>query len=155
MEMPCWPKNVGSQLTKPKISVLMVISTTQPTTRRGSRAGVKSDARLHCATWGVGAGAGNGRPPDASRSINSISASASAVLPLVSSQRGLSGRFLRGYQTISAPTPAMANIGRQPKLGMINVLMIEVAGKPATTMKAMKAIQRQREAGGTNSIMVD
>src|SRR5437763_1715972 len=126
----------------------MVIRTTEPTTRRGSNAGVKSDARLHCAAGGVAAGGGKGLPPEASRSINSISASASAVRPFVSSQRGLSGRFLRRYQTISAPTPAMANIGRQPKLGMTSVLMIEVAGKPATTMKAMKAIQRPREAGG-------
>jgi hypothetical protein len=94
-------------------------------------------------------------PPEASRSIACISASASAVRPLASSQRGLSGRFLRKYQTISAPTPAMTNIGRQPKLGMTSVLMIEVAGKPATTRKAMKAIQRPRDAGGTNSVMVE
>ena len=49
----------------------------------------------------------------------------------------------------------MTNIGRQPNSGMTSVLMIEVAGKPATTMKAMKAIQRPREAGGTNSVMVE
>ena len=31
--------------------------------------------------------------------------------------------------------------------------MIEVAGKPATTMNAMNAIQRPRDSGGTNSVM--
>ena len=153
--MPCWPKKVGSQLTKPKISVLMVISTTEPTTRRGSRAGVKSDANGSIVPPAASAPAPARRPPEASRSIACISASASASLPLASSQRGLSGRFLRRYQTTSAPTPAITNIGRQPKLGMTSVLMIEVAGKPATTMKAMKAIQRPREAGGTNSVMVE
>ena len=50
---------------------------------------------------------------------------------------------------------AMTNIGRQPKLGTTNVLMIEVAGKPATTMNAMNAIQRPRDLGGTNSVMVE
>src|SRR5580700_4628149 len=155
MPIPCCPKKVGSQLTKPKISVLAVISTTQPTTSRGSKAGLNSEASVQLGVGTVTAGAGKGLPSETSRSITCISASASAVLPLLSSQRGLSGNFLRRYQTIRAPTPAIANIGRQPKLGMTSVLMIDVAGKPATTMKAMKAIQRPREAGGTNSVMVE
>ena len=155
MLMPCCPKKVGSQLTKPKISVLTVISTTLPTTSRGSRAGLNNEAKVQTGVGTAGAGGGKGLPPDASRSIACISASASAVLPALSSQRGLSGSFLRRYQTIRAPTPAMTNIGRQPNSGMTSVLMIEVAGKPATTRKAMKAIQRPREAGGTNSVMVE
>src|ERR1700675_422800 len=154
MPIPCCPKKVGSQLTKPKISVLTVISTTQPTTSRGSKAGLNSEAKVQSGVGTAAAGGGGkGPPPETSRSIACISASASAGLPLLSSQRGLSGNFLRRYQTIRAPTPAIANIGRQPKSGMISVLMIDVAGKPATTMKAMKAIQRPREAGGTNSVL--
>ncbi len=64
---------------------------------------------------GVGsAGGGNGPLAAASRSISVSSASASSWWPWVSSQRGDSGRFLRRYHTISAPTPAITNIGRQP-----------------------------------------
>src|SRR5689334_15475964 len=155
MPMPCWPQKVGSQFTKPKISVLMAISTTQPAVIRGSSAGENSMPNDTGATGAAGAGGGRGRPSAASTSIACISASASAARPLASSQRGLSGRFLRRYQTTSAPTPAITNIGRQPQVGTTKVLMIEVAGKPATTMKAMNDIQRPREAGGTNSVMVE
>src|SRR3954466_13123344 len=155
MLMPWCPKKVGSQFTKPKISVLITISTTDPTIRRGSSAGPNNAPKDTAGTATGTAGGGNGRPPETSASIFCINASASAVRPLLSSQRGLSGRFLRRYQTIIAPTPAITNIGRQPHVGMTKVLMIEVAGKPATTMKAMNAIQRPREAGGTNSVMVE
>ena len=74
------------------------------------------------ATCATGAGTttgGSGLPPAASFSIACISASASSVRPCDSSQRGDSGRFLRRYQTISEPMPAMTNIGRQPKFGMM------------------------------------
>src|SRR5258708_24375353 len=155
MPMPCCPKKVGSQLTKPKISVVTVISTTQPTISRGSKAGLNSEAKVQSGVGTAATGGGKGLPPETSRSIAFISASASAALPLLSSQRGLSGNFLRRYQTISAPTPAIANIGRQPKSGMTSVLMIDVAGKPATTMKAIKAIQRPPEARGTTSAIVE
>ena len=68
----------------------------------------------------VGAGGGSGKVGNAtSASIDVIKASASAVRPSDSSQRGDSGSALRRYQTIREPTPAMMNIGRQPKLGMI------------------------------------
>ena len=67
----------------------------------------------------VGAGGGSAAPPDDSFSIAVIKASASAARPCDSSQRGDSGKFLRRYQTTNEPTPAMMNIGRQPKLGMI------------------------------------
>src|SRR5258708_712280 len=61
MPIPCCPKKVGSQLTKPKISVLAVISTTQPTTSRGSKAGLNSEAKVQS---GVGtAGAARGQSP--------------------------------------------------------------------------------------------
>src|SRR5471030_124942 len=163
MLMPCWPKKVGSQFTKPKISVLTVTSTTQPTISRGNRVALNSEPNVYSTTGAAGRGGGSALPPEASRSISCISASASAVLPLASSQRGLSGSFLRRYQTTSAPTPAMANIGRQPltasitgepktvmseesvKPGITKVLIIEVAGKPATTTKAMNDIHRPRE----------
>ncbi len=39
MPIPCCPKKVGSQFTKPKISVLIAISTTEPTIIRGSKPG--------------------------------------------------------------------------------------------------------------------
>src|SRR5436190_21660700 len=155
MLMPCWPKKVGSQLTKPKISVLITISTTEPTIMRGSSVGLNSEPNDHAGIGAGTAGGGKGRPPEASASIFSISASASASRPLLSSQRGLSGRFFRRYHTTIAPTPAITNIGRHPQTGMTKVLMIDVAGNPATTMNAMNAIQRPREAGGTNSVMVE
>ncbi len=60
------------------------------------------------------AGGGNGPLAAHSRSISASSASASSWWPWVSSQRGDSGRFLRRYQTISEPMPAITNIGRQP-----------------------------------------
>ena len=67
----------------------------------------------------VGAGAGNAPSAAASFSICCSSASASALRPCASSQRGDSGRFLRRYHTISEPMPAITNIGRQPKFGMM------------------------------------
>ena len=73
-------------------------------------------------TCGTGAGATAAaarRPFATSFSIACIKASASAVRPFNSSQRGDSGSALRRYQTISEPTPAMTNIGRQPQVGMI------------------------------------
>src|SRR5690348_4315223 len=128
MLMPCWVKKVGSQFTKPKIRVLITISTTEPTTSRGSSSALNNAPNGSTGTGGRTAGGGSGAPPDTSASIVCISASASASRPLVSSQRGLSGRFFRRYQTISAPTPAITNIGRQPQVGTTKVLMIEVAG---------------------------
>src|SRR5712691_1779305 len=64
---------------------------------------------------------GAGSVPTAadSFSIDCIRDSASSMRPCDSSQRGDSGRFLRKYQTISEPTPAMMNIGRHPQAGMI------------------------------------
>ena len=59
------------------------------------------------------------RRPPTSVSIDCIKASASALRPCDSSQRGDSGSRLRRYHTISEPMPAMTNIGRQPQLGMI------------------------------------
>ncbi len=55
---------------------------------------------------------------------------------------------------MSAPTPAMANIGRQPYVGMIRYPSSAVIGRPETTMTAMKESQRPRELGGTNSVSV-
>ena len=55
----------------------------------------------------------------------------------------------------SAPAPAMTNIGRQPKVGMIAVPRTAVAGNPATTTKAMKASHLPRVRGGANSVIVE
>ena len=119
MVSPWRRKNCGRKITKPKINVLIVISTQEPTIMRCSSGGLNmSDA----ATCGTGAGTttgGSGLPPAVSFSIVCINASASSVRPCDSSQRGDSGRFLRRYQTMSEPTPAMMNIGRQPKAGMM------------------------------------
>lgn len=150
---------------------------TQPTTMRGSMVGPASDARLHAGAGAAGAGAGRGPALAASRSIALISASASALRPLDSSQRGDSGSALRRYQTTKAPTPAMTNISRQPRpgsriarypelslaaaapqaltLGMIRVPSRTVTGRPETTMNAIKASQRPRTRGGTNSVRVE
>ena len=155
MLSPCWTKKVGIQFTKPKIRVLMVMSTTAPTTMRGSSAGLASEDSVKAGTGFGIAGGGNGLSPATSFSIARINASASSVLPLVSSQRGDSGSFLRRYQTTRAPMPAITNIGRQPKFGMMSVPSSEVAGKPETTTKAMKAIHLPRRSGGTNSVMVE
>ena len=118
MVRPCRMKNCGRKITKPKIRVLMVISTQLPTNMRWRSGGVSSFQAL---TWGSGVaeitGGGKGPPAEASFSIAWISASASSVRPFDSSQRGDSGSALRIHHTISEPTPAMTNIGRQPNAG--------------------------------------
>src|SRR5665213_1338644 len=119
MVRPWRRKNCGRKITKPKISVLMVINTQQPTSNRCRIGGLNISEADRCATGAVTIGGGKDSDGEASASIDCISASASAVRPCDSSQRGDSGRFLRRYQTISEPMPAMMNIGRQPKLGMI------------------------------------
>src|SRR6202048_1243660 len=100
--------------TKPKISVLIMISATDPTTMLGNKDGVKSELRLNGGIGVAGWGGGSGAAVAASFSIACISASASAVRPCVSSQRGDSGSDLRRYQTTSEPRPQITNIGRQP-----------------------------------------
>src|SRR3979490_61430 len=61
MLKPCCTKKVGSHCTKPKISVLIMISATDPTTMLGNKDGVKSELRLNggigVAGWGGGSGA--------------------------------------------------------------------------------------------------
>src|SRR5262249_32936294 len=148
-------KNCGSHVTNPKISVLTVISTQLPTTMRLSKSPCSSDARVNCGVGTGAAGGGSGPAAEASFSIAASIASASASRSLISSQRGDSGNDLRRYQTISAPTPAITNIGRQPKLGMIRLPSSVVTGRPETTRNAMKASQRPRETGGTNSVRVE
>ncbi len=103
----------------------------------------------------AGAGVGSVPPAAASRSIDCINASASAVLPCASSQRGDSGSALRKYQTMSAPIPATTNIGRQPNIGITKVPINAVAGNPDTTNSAMLASRRPRSRGGTNSVRVE
>ena len=152
---PCCTKKVGSQVTKPKIRVLIEISTTQPTIMRCRIGGLIREPRRKSVAGAAGAGAGSVPPAAASRSMNCISASASAVLPCASSQRGDSGSVLRKYQTMSAPIPAMTNIGRQPNVGITNVPINAVAGSPETTSSAMVASRRPRSRGGTNSVRVE
>src|SRR6266508_144979 len=155
MLIPCCTKNVGSHCTKPKISVLIMINATEPTTMLGKRLGASRDERLNDGIGVAGAGGGSGPAVAASFSIAAMSASASAARPLDSSQRGDSGSALRRYQTMSAPTPAMTNIGRQPKFGMIAKPSSAVAGRPDTTTKAMNASHQPRDLGGTNSVKVE
>jgi len=95
------------------------------------------------------AGGGSGPVAATSRSIVSISASASAVRPFASSQRGDSGSALRRYQTISAPMLAIKKSGRQPKLGIRAHARIAVTGRPEMTTKTIKAIHLPRRCGET------
>ena len=119
MVSPWRRKNCGRKITKPKINVLIVINTQEPTIKRCSSGGFSMSDALTCGT-GAGTSTGGSVPPPAdSFSIACIKDSASAVRPCDSSQRGDSGRFLRRYQTISEPRPAMTNIGRHPQAGMI------------------------------------
>src|SRR5262245_6271333 len=69
---PCCRKNCGSQVTKPKIRVLMVMSAQLPTIIRGRRTGDNRDARLKPVAVAGAAGAGNG--PAASASMDRIKA---------------------------------------------------------------------------------
>jgi hypothetical protein len=114
---PCWTKNCGSQVTKPKISVFTVISAQLPTIMRIRSGGRASAAKSTAGMAAGGFGAGNGCR--ASLSIAATIASASSIRPCDSSQRGDSGKFLRSHQTISAPMPAITNIGRHPQFGMM------------------------------------
>ena len=101
------------------------------------------------------AGAGSGCPWAASFSIDCISASASAVRPTASSQRGDSGSDLRRYQTMSAPTPPMTNIARQPNSGTTSDATSSDTGKPVTTQTAISPSHLPRVFAGTNSVMVE
>ena len=82
-------------------------------------------------------------------------ASASAIRPTDSSQRGDSGNALRRYQTTSAPNPPSANMARQPKCGMMSVPRSAATGKPLTTMTFMPPSHLPRVCGGTNSVIVE
>ncbi len=120
MVRPCRRKNWGRKITKPKISVLIVIRHQLPTSRRCRIGGLNIAAAESCGVGSVGFGDGSVPADEAtSFSIDFRRASASAVRPCASSHRGDSGKFLRRYHTIKAPIPAMMNIGRQPQVGMI------------------------------------
>jgi hypothetical protein len=98
----------------------MVMSTQEPTIMRWNIGGRSMSMALACGTSTAAAGAGSAPTLCAtSFSIFVIKASASAVRPCASSQRGDSGRFLRRYQTMSEPMPAMTNMGRQPQVGIV------------------------------------
>src|SRR3954466_15130076 len=149
-------KNTGSQVTKPYNSVLMVIRQTEPTIIRDSSGCVNSvPSSLEATAVAAAAGAGNGWPCAASFSIPCISASASAVRPTASSQRGDSGSDLRRYQTTSAPTPPMTNIARQPNSGTTSEATSNDTGKPVTTQTAISPSHLPSVFAGTNSVMVE
>src|SRR6202034_3966101 len=137
MVRPWCRKNCGRKITKPKISVLIVISTQEPTIIRCNSGGlIMSIAAAGLTAGGITTG-GSGLLPLASVSIACISASASSSRPSDSNQRGDSGKFLRRYQTMSEPTPAMTNIGRQPKFGITRKTRDGGGGRthPTTTKK--------------------
>ena len=119
MVRPWRRKNCGKKITKPKIKVLIVIRTQLPTNNRCKIGGRNMAAALNCAGGALAAGVDKAAVWATSFSIVCINASASAARPCASNQRGDSGRFLRKYQTISEPIPAITNIGRQPQVGMI------------------------------------
>src|ERR1700745_3320830 len=62
MVSPWRRKNCGRKITKPKIRVLMVISTQQPTIRRCSSGGFSMSAAVTWATGGGNTPGGRGRP---------------------------------------------------------------------------------------------
>ena len=115
-----------------------------PSTIRASSGARNRVARSRDGAGPAGSGGGRGAPLETSASILDIRASASAVRPTDSSQRGLSGRFLRKYQTISAPTPPSTNSARQPYSGTPKPLALAETshavsaetGNPVTTKTA-------------------
>src|ERR1700754_139017 len=116
----------------------MVIRQTAPTIMRDNSGGANSVPRSgEAGTVAAAAGAGSGFPWAASFSIDCIRASASAVRPTASSQRGDSGSDLRRYQTISAPTPPSTNIARQPNSGTTSDATSSDTGRPVTTQTAL------------------
>ena len=84
-----------------------------------------------------------------------ISASASAVRPTASSQRGDSGSDLRMYHTTSAPTPPSTNMERQPNCGTSTDATNSATGKPVTTHTVVKPSHLPRVRAGTNSVIVE
>jgi len=80
--------------------------------------------------------------------------SASMWRPWDASQRGDSGMFLRRNQTISAPTPAMANIQRQPKRGMISQPRNAARNNEVLMIRLRMVPKRPRHAAGMNSLSV-
>src|SRR5580658_1756399 len=149
---PSFTKNDGSQVMKPNSSVLTTIIMTAPTNSRGS---ISVENSATCGAAGAGAptgGSGFSRATSASIAVTTFSAC--SVRPADSSQRGDSGRFLRRYQTTSAPTPAMANIQCQPMVGMTKVPTSEAIGSAVTTKTTIPPSHLPRTAGGTNSVSV-
>lgn len=134
----------------------MVIKQIEPTIIRLSSGWVNSvEILLDGATAGASAGVGSGWPCDASRSMVCIKASASSLRPTASSQRGDSGRFLRKYQTTSAPMPPSTNIARQPNCGTTKDATSSATGRPVTTHTAISPSHLPRDLAGTNSVMVE
>ncbi|MGY4360496.1 hypothetical protein ACVW0J_006989 [Bradyrhizobium sp. i1.7.7] len=84
-----------------------------------------------------------------------ISASASAVRPTASSQRGDSGSDLRMYHTTSAPTPPSTNMERQPNCGTTTDAINSATGRPVTTHTVVKPSHLPRVRAGTNSVIVE
>ena len=155
MLSPSCTKKEGSQITNPKIiNVFITIRVVAPMIMRGNRAGLSREPRL-----AEGAaeerGTGGTREPcrcKTSLSIDCRRASASAVRPPDSSQRGDSGYALCRYQTTSAPSPPSANIARPPKWGMMSVPRSAATGKPDITMTFMPpASCREPREGQTPS----
>src|SRR5258708_5064237 len=133
----------------------MVIRQIEPTIIRDSSGGANSvPMSLDTVTVEAAAGAGNGWPWAASRSIDCIKASASSVRPTASSQRGDSGSDLRRYQTISAPMPPSTNIDRQPNCGTSSDATSSETGRPVTTQTVVEPDHLPRDFAGRNAVMV-
>ena len=132
------------------------ISTTLPVIVRITTRGVNSvkiDTSRFSTTGATGA---SGRLPLGAtcRSISRSCASASASRPFDSSQRGDLGMLRRRNQTISAPTPTMTNIQRQPKFGITKRPIRAERNSAELVMTASPVPQRPRLPGGTNSLIV-
>src|SRR6202035_5311024 len=76
MVSPWRRKNCGRKITKPKINVLIVISTQEPTIRRCSSGGLSMSDAATCATGAGTTTLGSGFPAEDSVSIARLRASA-------------------------------------------------------------------------------
>src|SRR5260221_11786864 len=105
MVRPCRKKNCGRKITKPKISVLIVIRTQLPTNNLCRIGGLNIEAAV---SWGVGAvitGAGS-EPAAAATSFSMprMGGLASAVETRDSRRRGDVRKILRQYPEIDVPS---------------------------------------------------
>ena len=155
MVRPWRRKNCGRKITKPKISVLMVISTQLPTSMRCSSGGASSRALTSC---------GDRR---GHRRRRQRAGRCGLLLDCLHQRFGLVGAALglqpaRRFRQVLAQIPddQRADAGddehRPPAPGRDDEIAEQRrAGKPATTRNAMNDEPAAARLGGTNSVSVE